>query len=190
MLSLTWSAIAHVCLRLGLCAILLSTGLPKLWHLRRFQQAVQEYRLLPAWAECWVAIGFPLVELCAGLGLLTASWLPLSIMLTIELLLVASGAIVLNLLRGRTDLSCHCGGVIGNHNISWWLVGRNLLLVGASAALLVLPVDPFTLQAVLHHPVSVMSATWLNTLVPIALLIITLLALLLLLTQARLLRNL
>ncbi|WP_289141256.1 MauE/DoxX family redox-associated membrane protein [uncultured Brevibacillus sp.] len=45
------------------------------------------------------------------------------------LLILYSVAIAINLLRGRRDISCGCGGVAGNHPISWLLVLRNLLLM-------------------------------------------------------------
>jgi hypothetical protein len=76
-----------------------------------------------------LATGIPLAELLAGLGLISGFWLVPAIVLAMALFVVFCIAITINLVRGRRDLSCHCGGVIGNHLISWWLVGRNGLLI-------------------------------------------------------------
>ncbi|MGO4119283.1 MauE/DoxX family redox-associated membrane protein, partial [Rhizobium ruizarguesonis] len=45
------------------------------------------------------------------------------------LLVVYSVAITINLVRGRNEISCGCGGVLGTHNLSWKLVIRNIFLL-------------------------------------------------------------
>lgn len=60
--------------------------------------------------------------------------------------------LALNLVRGRRDLSCHCGGLVGNHLISWWLVGRNGLLLTSLLVLLLTPPDRYTVAAFVQNP--------------------------------------
>ncbi|MBJ6950286.1 hypothetical protein JG666_23760, partial [Vibrio cholerae] len=57
------------------------------------------------------------------------------------LLLVYSVAISINLLRGRKEISCGCGGVLGNHKLSWMLVVRNLFIGAVSVILLMYPLS-------------------------------------------------
>ena len=123
--------------RLLLGVLLLSVGVGKLAHPRQFQRGIQDYHIMSSMLEKKLALttllsfSIPLAELLASLGLISGFWLTTAIVLAMVLFIIFSVAIVLNLARGRRDLSCHCGGVVGNHLISWWLVGRNgLLIVG------------------------------------------------------------
>jgi hypothetical protein len=102
-----------------------------------------------------------------GIGLISGILLLPASLLTICLLTVFSGAMGINLARGRLDLSCHCGGALGDHRISWWLVGRNGLLLAATVLLISLPTDPFALN---HWPLPAMTA-WLTVVLPLLLLV-------------------
>ncbi|MEM5622755.1 MauE/DoxX family redox-associated membrane protein [Bacillus thuringiensis] len=46
------------------------------------------------------------------------------------LLIMYTIGIIVNLYRKRTNISCGCGGIVGDHNLSWTLVFRNIFLVG------------------------------------------------------------
>ena len=109
------------------------------WHKVRgfgaFQGILASYRLLPARAIRPIAAGLVLVEALTGLGAALGS--PLALQVAMLLLVLYAGAIGLNLLRGHVLLDCGCGGQ--PQPLSWWLVGRNLLLAGA-AGLALLPV--------------------------------------------------
>jgi len=117
-----------------------------------------------------LATGIPLAELLAGLGLLSGFWLVPAIVLALALFVVFCVAITLNLVRGRRDLSCHCGGAIGNHLISWWLIGRNGLLMVCSLVLLVTPPDLFTVASFVRSP-SLLHQSFISTIVPVAVLV-------------------
>lgn len=106
-------------------------------------------------------------ELLAGLGLISGILLFPAALLTICLFIVFSGAMGINLARGRRDLSCHCGGALGDHRISWWLVGRNGLFLVATVLLIGLPTDPFALD---HWPLPALTA-WLTVVLPLLLLV-------------------
>ena len=187
--------VAGIALRLFvrflLGAIFLSTGVSKLAHPRRFQRGIQDYQVLPAHLESKLALSrllsfcIPLTEVLIALSLISGFLLVPAILLTLVLLVTFSGAIVLNLVRGRHDLSCHCGGTFGEHRISWWLVGRNGLLMAGFFLLLVIPADVFTVETFVRNPPTVPGAMWINLVLPVGLLIIGVLAGLLLLTYAR-----
>jgi uncharacterized membrane protein YphA (DoxX/SURF4 family) len=76
-------------LRLFLGMIMLSTGVSKLAHPDRFRQGIQEYQLIPSMLESKVrlsrilSVGIPVLELGAGLGLITGLWLVFTALITI-----------------------------------------------------------------------------------------------------------
>ncbi len=173
-------------LRLLLGVLLLSMGLSKLAHPRRFQQGIQDYQLIPSFLESRLALSailslsIPVAELLASLGLFSGLLFTPALVLALFLLAVFSGAIFINLVRGRQDLSCHCGEMFGDHQISWLLLGRNGFLISALLVLLVTPLDNFTFALLLYHP-----SAWLNMIIPLALLVISVLVMLVLIMRAR-----
>lgn len=153
-------------LRFLLGLILLSVGISKLAHPRRFQHGIQNYQLLPRVLESRFALssvlsfGIPVAEILAGLGLLSGLLLTPALIITLYLFLMFSGAIFINLVRGRVDLSCHCDGLLADHRISWWLIARNTLLIVSLLILLLTPADQFTVDTFVHHPALISTATW------------------------------
>ena len=97
----------------------------KLHGRNEFLSALAGYRLLlrAALLFWWL---LPISELLAVIELLLSAgqsrWLALS------LLLIYGMAIFINLLRGRRDIDCGCGG--DGTPIGWGLVVRNLVLAG------------------------------------------------------------
>lgn len=181
-------------LRLLLGVILLSVGVSKFAHLRQFQRGIQDYQVLPSTLaskndfSMMLATGIPLAELLAGLGLISGFWLVPAIVLALALFVVFCIAITINLVRGRHDLSCHCGGAIGNHLISWWLVGRNGLLIVGLVLLLVTPPDSFTVASFVRSP-SLLNSSFASTFVPIAVIVGAVIAIVALCNAARVLRS-
>jgi Methylamine utilisation protein MauE len=177
--------------RLLLGCILLSTAITKLTHRQRFRHAILDYRIIPRHLEAkfacsrMVSWGVPLAELGTSFGLISGVWLTPAIILTLIILGTFSSALILNLLRGRSDLSCHCGGSLGNHPISWWLVVRNGLLGLFAIFLFLLPPDLFTVNAFVHHHVSFTSGAWMSTAAPVALLVLAIILFLLLFDVAQ-----
>lgn len=114
------------------------------WHKLRdralFQATLDNYRLLPEALLAPAAIVLPVWELAAGLLLLPAASRGVGALLAVVLLLTVSGAVVINLLRGRRHFDCGCGGFsggstgdIGEQQIGWGLVVRNLILIALLA---------------------------------------------------------
>ncbi|HLY29872.1 MAG TPA: MauE/DoxX family redox-associated membrane protein [Ktedonobacterales bacterium] len=184
----------RVFIRLFLGLLLISTGVAKLPHLAEFTQSIQDYKLIPPTIDARLhltaiaARGISIVELLCGLGLIAGSWLGFIVSVSVLLLLVFSFALTFNLLRGRRDLSCHCGGMLGDHLISWWLVARNSLVVLALLMLVVTPGDPFTVKSFFQASASLEG--WVDVALPAALLAVLALAALSLANVARVLRQL
>lgn len=164
-------------IRLLIGLILLSVGVSKLAHPQRFRRAIQDYQLLPATVDsrlafsALLAYGLPIIEILTGVGLISGFLLiPVTVLAAI-LMIGFSVAMGINLARGRRDLSCHCGGAIGDHRISWWLVGRNGVLLVGLLLLLFTPVDTLTVGNLLRSPSSVSTLVWTNTVLPVVLLV-------------------
>ena len=123
--------------RAAMALILLQGAYDKLRDLPVFEASVDLYALLPASLVAPFSRAYPLAELAAALGLLFApAWGAALAALVIGL---ASLGVAVNVLRGRTDLECGCGGERHPH-LSWSLVGRNGLLLGL-VALAAQPLD-------------------------------------------------
>ena len=122
----------------GAVAVLLLTAA---WHKIRdpigFWQAVSGYRLLPHAFEKPASRIMPFMEIVIALSLLLFSFSALPILAALSLWIAYGSAIAINLLRGRDELDCGCGGIGADQKIHWGLVVRNgVLLMGTLALLL------------------------------------------------------
>lgn len=125
----------------SLCVLLLASGVEKIRYFSMFEGAVQAYRLVPYALARVVSVGFVVAELLAALLLLWPTTRVMGGWLAVLLLVVATAAMAINLLRGHTDVSCGCGSLKEQSaGLSWWLVVRNVLLLLALSAV-VLPVS-------------------------------------------------
>lgn len=111
----------------GLIAVLLGAAA---WHkltaFAEFRDALTAYQLLPIWAVPGAAVLFAVLEAGTVAGLLLR-W-PGAHLAALALLAVYSGAMLVNLLRGRRFIDCGCGGA--SRPISGALVCRNAVLMG------------------------------------------------------------
>jgi uncharacterized membrane protein YphA (DoxX/SURF4 family) len=112
-----------------LAAIFLISAFGKLRDRRGFVAAVLDYRVLPQrWARRF-AVVLPWLELALGLMLVLGIGTRVAAVLSALLLFVFIIAMGVNLLRGRTDLNCGCGGARHAQTISSRLIARNLGLI-------------------------------------------------------------
>lgn len=112
----------------ALSIVLIAGAWQKLRDLALFAAAVDNYRLLPGWLVAPVAYLLPVVELTAGVLLLFPETVLSGALLSSALLCAVTGAVIVNLQRGRTSIDCGCGGLSGQP-LSWGLVSRNLVLM-------------------------------------------------------------
>lgn len=122
----------------GIAAVLLIGAVEKLRAPEVFADAVDNYRLLPAWSVGAAARALPWLELLAGALLLPTATRGIGAALALALLLLFTAAIGINLLRGRTRIDCGCGG---NEHIplSGGLVVRNAVLMGLAMVAAITP---------------------------------------------------
>jgi uncharacterized membrane protein YphA (DoxX/SURF4 family) len=60
----------YLCARLALAAVFIYAGTAKLLDLAAFARVISQYNLAPEWALAPLAVGLPILEVVAGLGLL------------------------------------------------------------------------------------------------------------------------
>jgi hypothetical protein len=124
----------------ALGGVLLLGGAAKLRDLALFRAVLEDYRLLPAALIAPVALLLALAELAAGGLLLPVPLRVLGAGLALLVLAVVSAAVTINLLRGRRQIACGCGGD-APLPLGAGLLWRNaaLALLGLAAAAPVLP---------------------------------------------------
>jgi hypothetical protein len=114
---------------LFLAGILLVAGASKLRHPVRHARLLDGYELLPGGSGIWLAPALGVSEVLVATGLLLPSLRALSASLAFVILLLYSAAIAINLLRGRRDIDCGCGGLWGQQPLSAALLLRNAALM-------------------------------------------------------------
>jgi hypothetical protein len=127
-------------LALALGAIFAASGAMKLGDLELFESAVANYRLLPRLVEKPFAWTLPVVECAFAAGMLFVATRTAAASMLILLLAAFTGAIAINLARGRRDIDCGCFGPALRQELSGWLLLRNLVLM-ALAAIVAMPVS-------------------------------------------------
>ncbi len=120
-------------LRSYVAVLLIAGGLGKMSKTLVFEGELADYRLLPDFAVPLAARLLPVVELAVGLLLLSRLASVAVTLTACVLLLMFAVAVAINLLRGRTHISCGCGGASGGQTISAPLVAVNLLLAALLA---------------------------------------------------------
>ena len=116
-------------------AIVFLAGAWDKWHDRElFAAAMDAYDLLPSALVPAAALGLILLEAATGVALLMPLSSPWPAACGVFLLLLVTAAVAVNLLRGRSEISCGCGGTSGDQQLSWALVLRNLVLGGLLGA--------------------------------------------------------
>jgi hypothetical protein len=111
------------------CIALLFAGaaVHKFRDLRRFDEIFAAYGLLPLAARLRLSRAVPFLEALVAGGLLLDVSRGAAACVGIVLLLVYAAAISFNLLRGRRELACGCGGPDDRRPIAPWMVWRNIL---------------------------------------------------------------
>jgi Methylamine utilisation protein MauE len=98
-----------------------------------FAGALDAYQLLPGAGVVPVARLLPFVEVAIGIIVLIPVTRSLGLIAFAGLISIYGLAIAINLLRGRHQIDCGCGGDV--HLLSWGLVVRNGLLACVALAM-------------------------------------------------------
>lgn len=110
-----------------IAVIFASAALHKLRDRDGFAGALAAYRLLPRALVPAASLLLPLAELLIAAAVCLSASRGTGMALAATLLALYAGAMATNLVRGRRDIDCGCGGV--PQRLGWPLVARNLLLV-------------------------------------------------------------
>lgn len=128
-------------LRAALALLFIWAATHKLRGVTAFRAALADYALLP---RRWLAPAAALL-IAAELSVAAGLWLRgagiAAAAAAAGLLTIYTGAIAVNLRRGRRDIDCGCAGVAGQQPLSAALVVRNLVLA-VVALLCMLPTAP------------------------------------------------
>jgi len=123
-------------LRGALALLFLSAAVHKLRSPVTFRAQLTDYRLVPERATGAAAAAVVAGELATGFALVLPPLRASAGGAALGLLCVYSGAIALNLVRGRRDIDCGCSGPALRQPLTPWLLARNALLAGVAAACL------------------------------------------------------
>jgi hypothetical protein len=127
--------LGHVC-RFVLALVLLSAAAHKLRAPRDFLATLHGYALVPDVLAPAVAVALVGAELAIGAGLLAPATRQTAALGATALLALYGASIAVNLLRGRRDIDCGCGGPAARQPLSAWLVLRNACLATMGIAAL------------------------------------------------------
>ncbi len=116
-----------------------------------FKATMNEYQLVPRMLSGVVAVLLITAELLAAILVLVPAVRTTGLMIMAILLFIYTAGISINLLRGRRNIDCGCSGPASRHELSGWLVLRNLVLL----SLVLLATNPLA-----HRPMN-----WLDVIV-------------------------
>jgi len=142
-----------IAITISLCMSLMfgSAAVHKLRAPAIFRATMDEYRLIPLQLSGLVAVFLILAEFLAAILVLIPAVRMAGLLAMAALLLIYTAGIGINLLRGRRDIDCGCSGPASRHELSGWLVLRNLVLL----SLVLLTASPL-----IHRPMN-----WLDVVV-------------------------
>ncbi len=136
----------HLLLRLLLGAFFVYASLDKIWSPAAFAKIVYQWQVVGPVPSNLVAVTLPGIELVAGLLLIAGIWKRESALVIALLLVVFILAASSVLARGIDVLNCGCVSVAKEaapsawspawmKGVGWFLVTRNLVLLGAALVL-------------------------------------------------------
>jgi uncharacterized membrane protein YphA (DoxX/SURF4 family) len=117
----------------ALAVIFAWSGATKLSDVEMFEGAVANYRLIPRRMEKSFAWVVPLCECAGAAGLLFPLTRAFAARALVLLLCLFTGAITINLMRGRTNIDCGCFGPALRQDLSAPLLVRNAVLIVLAA---------------------------------------------------------
>ncbi|MBO1628368.1 MauE/DoxX family redox-associated membrane protein [Bacillus arachidis] len=109
--------------------IFVTSSLSKFLKFEQHYVTVHAYNIVPESTSRLFAWFDSIIELVIGICLLIGFALKINLIFSMFLLLIYTLAITINLFRGRTNIDCGCGGVVGDGKISNKLVFRNVIMI-------------------------------------------------------------
>ncbi len=121
-------------LLIALSAMLLAGAWSKARNFPVWVATVAAYALMPERAATGAGLIILALELIAGLLLIVPTAGIAGAVASLTVLAISTVAVVINLMRGRRDIRCGCGGIGAEQRLSWPLVARNCILLAATYA--------------------------------------------------------
>ena len=109
-----------------------AAAIHKLRERARFAEAFRAYGIVPSALSAGAAL-VPLIEMAVAAGLLTRATRATAAAAAAALLVAYALAIGINVVRGRRDIACGCGGPADRRPIAAWMVWRNFALAALAA---------------------------------------------------------
>ena len=126
---------------LVLSCVFVTAGFHKCQAPAEFATTLRNYKILPEALIRQCVYLLPVAEIMTGVALLIPAVTRLAALAAGALLIAYMLAIGVNLLRGRRNIDCGCGGPQQKQAISEWMIARNGLLLFL-AVLAGAPVQP------------------------------------------------
>ncbi|WP_173104712.1 MauE/DoxX family redox-associated membrane protein [Bacillus sp. KH172YL63] len=137
----------------GLTAYLfLSTAYHKISNYTQHLGIVENYRIIKRKYITPLVIFLIVIELTVSITLLVGLYIKWSLAVSLMLLIVYTLAVSINLNRGRHELSCGCGGIIGNDRISYKTIIRNLVLMSLILVQILKTPSLFSIEQYITEP--------------------------------------
>jgi hypothetical protein len=105
----------------------------------RFRDVLEGYAILPGWAVSLISPFVPWIEMVVGLGMLLGVLWPYPAVAASGLLTTFALALAINVIRGRSDLTCGCFGGIRSRPLTWRTVAVRTALAFACVAVAFAP---------------------------------------------------
>jgi hypothetical protein len=121
-----------------IAAILLITGVGKLWDIPGFVKVLGTYQAFPEWGLQPIAMGFVLVELLLSGWLFWGKRLLQAALASVVLHSFFTVGVLVTLLRGVEVPNCGCFGVFFPRPLSWSTVLEDLFMLGISLTLCII----------------------------------------------------
>lgn len=129
MFNLVFDPAINLIAALVLSYVFVLAGLHKCRAPAEFATTLANYKILPDGLNRQAVYLIPVVEIMTGVALLIPATARTAAFSAGMLLCIYIAAIAVNLLRGRRNIDCGCGGPAQKQTISEWMIARNGLLL-------------------------------------------------------------
>lgn len=109
--------------------LFLTTAVDKVIHFNKHLSYLSSYRIIPSPFIRPLLLLFIFTELFLSYSFLSINITFICLFVALGLLFTYTLAIVINLIRGNTNINCGCGSILENDRLSYGLVFRNILLI-------------------------------------------------------------
>jgi|SRR5699024_8780228 len=114
--------------RVLLGIIFFTSFVSHLFNMEKYISDIKAYNIFPENSTKTLGVFIILLEFCVGVLLILGYYQKFSLVFSTLLLLLFTGGITINLMRNN-KINCACGGILGDSQISWKLILRNIFFL-------------------------------------------------------------